>query len=148
MFQNGIFSFFFFKSLSQWQKAKATGRTGDSGEDAGQCLCADCLPCPSTENSASTDHLYGSNQGHMVSQMVSPSSKTHTQMVSRVSRAHSQRAATPASFVPVPTLAESCFALWKQVFQIYPNWNLGGSSSAFSICAPASFWSLDSSSRK
>lgn len=32
------FSHFFFKSLSRWQKVRATGRIGDSWEGAGQCL--------------------------------------------------------------------------------------------------------------
>lgn len=38
----------------------------------------------------------------MVSQIVSPSSKTHTQMASPVSRAHSQRATTPSFICPHP----------------------------------------------
>lgn len=105
-------------------------------------------PVPLQRKSASTDLPYGLTQGRMVSQMVSPTQR-RTHKWHHLFQGHTHRGRKhPASFVPTPTLTESCFALWQQVFQICQSRNLGGSSSPFPICIPTSFWALDSSSRK
>lgn len=144
------FSHFFSRVWVDGRKPGLREELGIPGRTlAGACVTGS-LPCPSPEEEClHWPSVWPDSRAYGVTNCVSQSKDAHTNGVTCFKGTLTEGDNTQFHLSPSQTsLAESCSALWEQVFQIYQSQNLGGSSSAFSSCVPISFWALGSSSRK